>query len=282
MELSIIIVSYNVCDCLQACTDSLQIATQNIESELIVIDNNSSDDSPTFLQETLSNKPNTSIILNNENLGYAKACNQGIREAKGKFILLINPDTIVPPDCLKTVLSFMNITEHAGACGVKMYNAKGEYLKESKRGMPSLWNSFCKFSGLCNLFPKSKLLAGYYLGHLSEKQNAEIDVLTGAFMMIRLDILQKVGLFDEDYFMYAEDIDLSIRIKQNGYQNFFIADTSITHLKGESTRRSQLQKNFHFYNAMKIFVRKHYKRSVYRFILKMLITYASYIKPAKI
>lgn len=279
MKLSIIIVSYNVLDCLQTCIASIKSASADIETELIIIDNNSTDGSADFLKSGLSLKEN--LIINTENLGYAKACNQGIRIANGEYVLLLNPDTILENSSLSTVIAFMDKHSEAGASGVKMLNNKGQYLPESKRGVPSLWNSFTKFSGLCYLFPKSKLFAGYYLGHLSEQANAPVDVLTGAFMCIRKSVFVQTGLFDEDYFMYGEDVDFSLQVQKAGYKNYYLADTFITHLKGESTRRSKLKKNFHFYNAMKIFIKKHYHNPFTRSLILLLICCASVIRPAK-
>src|SRR5262245_12437770 len=200
--------------------------------EIIVVDNNSTDGSKEWLPSKFTD---IKYILNNENLGFAKACNQGFKISSGKYILFLNPDTLVPETCLKECISFFEAHEDTGAVGVRMINGNGKFLKESKRGNPSPATSFYKLFGLAALFPKSKTFAKYYQGHLSEKENNRVEVLSGAFLMVRRDVFERLNGFDEDFFMYGEDIDLSVRILKLGYKNYYLGKVEITHLKGGST-----------------------------------------------
>lgn len=254
--LSIIIVSYNVKYFLEQCLYSVQKAVSGIAAEIIVIDNNSTDNSVEYLQHRF---PNVQFVANKENTGYAKANNQGWQMAKGKYVLFLNPDTILSEDCLSLSLLKLEDTDAIGALGVHMLDGSGRFLPESKRGFPSPRASFFKLSGLINVFPRSTAIARYYLGHLPEKQNNEIDVLTGAYLMVKQEVLKKTGGFDERFFMYGEDIDLSYRIKQAGYKNFYLAASSIIHFKGESTKKDMAYTK-RFYKAMRIFVEKHYEK----------------------
>ena len=195
---------------------SVQKACTGLNAELIVVDNNSADNSIEFIS---SRFPSVQFIANSENLGFAKACNQGLQKAKGEYILFLNPDTIVPEDCFNLCISFFQSHPKAGALGVKMLDGSGKFLKESKRAFPSPLTSLYKLFGLAKLFPRSRTFARYHLGHLDENKSNEVDVLAGAFMMIRKEVLDKVGSFDETFFMYGEDIDLSYRIQQAGYKN---------------------------------------------------------------
>lgn len=268
MLLSIIIVNYNVKHFLEQCLHSVQKAIDHIppsttirlpahalKAQIIVVDNNSSDNSIDYL---LNLFPSVQFIHNKENVGFAKACNQGLRLATGKYILFLNPDTIVPEDCFQQCISFLEAKPEAGALGIKMLDGRGNFLKESKRSFPSPMTSFFKLFGLTTLFPNSKTFARYYLGHLNENENHEADVLAGAFMMIKKEVLDKTGGFDETFFMYGEDIDLSYRIQQAGYKNYYFAQSCILHFKGESTRKGTMNYVRMFYKAMSIFVRKHY------------------------
>lgn len=276
MKLSIIIVSYNAFDCLSSCMASLKKSHVKADTEIIIIDNASTDGTA----EALS-KANWEVqtIFNKDNRGYAKACNQGIKMATGNYVLLLNPDTVVAEDTLQFCIDFMEAEKDAGACGVRMVNCDNVFLKESKRGAPSVWNSFSKLSGLCKLFPASRFFSGYYRGEIPENAIAKVDVLTGAFMLVRSSVFEKVGLFDEDFFMYGEDVDFSMRIRNKGFSNYYIGERSIVHFKGESTRRSSLKKNYHFYNAMHIFINKHYKSSIVRVVLHSGIALAKFLRP---
>lgn len=255
MDISVIIVNYNVKYFLEQCLYSVQSALTNFKGEIIVVDNNSTDDSITYLQPRFAG---VHIIANKENTGFAKACNQGLAIAKGKYILFLNPDTIVPEDCFEKCIAFFNATQDAGALGIKMIDGSGAFLKESKRSFPSPLTSLFKLAGLSALFPKSKLFGRYHLGHLDNNQTHTVSVLAGAFMMIRKNILDTIGGFDETFFMYGEDIDLSYRIEEAGYKNYYFAGSTIIHFKGESTKKGSMNYVHLFYNAMSIFVRKHY------------------------
>lgn len=258
LQLSVIIVNYNVKYFLEHCLYAVYKAISAIKAEIIVIDNASSDGSMEYL---LYKFPEVIFIDNPVNLGYAKANNQGLKQARGEYILFLNPDTIVPEDCFDICMRFLESHPKAGACGVRMLDGSGRYLPESKRAFPSLQTSFYKMSGLTKLFPQSKTFARYYLGHFSENEDKEVDVLSGAFFMVRMKVLKQTGGFDEQFFMYGEDIDLSYRIQQAGYVNYYLAATSIIHFKGESTKKGNLNYVRLFYKAMSIFVNKHFTGS---------------------
>ncbi len=223
--------------------------------------------------------PSARFIANKENVGFAKACNQGSQQATGKYILFLNPDTILPEDCFQKCIFFFESTKDAGALGVKMLDGSGKFLKESKRSFPSPMTSLYKLFGLSKLFPRSKVFSKYHLGHLEENENHEVDVLAGAFMMIKKEVLDNFGGFDEAFFMYGEDVDLSYRIQKAGYKNYYLAETSIIHFKGESTRKGSMNYVKMFYNAMSIFVRKHYGGSRAGFFI-FLIYIAIWLRAA--
>ena len=252
-------------DLLENCLFSVQKAMLTIKGEIIIVDNNSNDGS----KENLAAKfPGAIFIFNNENLGFAKACNQGFKISSGDYILFLNPDTVLSETCLTDCISFFKIHEDAGAVGVRMLDNKGKFLKESKRGLPSPSASFYKLFGLTAIFPGSNKIAKYYQGHLPENENNPVEVLSGAFMMINKAVFEKVNGFDETFFMYGEDIDLSLRISQSGYKNYYLGKVSITHLKGGSTRYNKKYVQ-DFYGAMNLFVKKHYndKSTLYRLFL---------------
>ncbi len=254
MRLSVIIVSYNVYPFLDNCLRSVRQALNGLVAEIIVVDNASVDRTPQLVQHHF---PDVRLIANSDNVGFAKANNQGIKMASGEYILLLNPDTIVSEDTFSVCLAFMDDHPDAGALGVKMLDGSGQFLPESKRGLPTLLSSFLKMSGLYRLAPRSAKWNAYYQGHIGEDETARIDVLCGAFMCIRQSALLKTGLLDEDFFMYGEDIDLSYRITRAGYSIYYLPTTSIIHYKGESTRKSSLNYILTFYQAMLIFTRKH-------------------------
>src|SRR5688572_2203455 len=242
-----------------------------MEAETIVIDNSSTDNSLVFLQPKF---PEVSFIANKENTGFGKACNQGLSLSNGRYILFLNPDTIVPGDCFTKCISFFESHPDAGAVGVKMIDGSCKFLKESKRAFPSPLTSLYKLFGLSRLFPRSKTFSKYHLGHLDENENNEIDVLAGAYLMTKKEVLDKVGGFDEVFFMYGEDVDLSYRIQKSGYKNFYFAGSSIIHFKGESTRKGTMNYVRMFYNAMSIFVRKHYgsnRAGIFNFLSHLAI-----------
>lgn len=273
MELSIIIVNYNVKHFLEQCLYSVQKAVNNsgAETEIIVIDNHSKDNTLPFVRPSF---PCIKFFSNDENVGFAKACNQGYKLSCGKYVLFLNPDTIVPEDCFAKCLSFFELHPDAGAVGVKMLDGRGKLLKESKRAFPSPVTSLFKLFGFARLFPRSSTFSKYHLGHLDENENHEVDVLAGAFMMVRRNVFEKSGCFDEIFFMYGEDVDLSYRIQKMGYKNYYLAEASILHFKGESTRKGSLNYVRMFYNAMSIFVQKHYggsKANIFNFFIHVAI-----------
>lgn len=258
MQLSVIIVNYNVKYFLEQCLHSVQKACAGLETEIIVADNNSSDGSRTYLQD---NFPFVKFIWNSDNMGFAKANNLALQAATGNFILFLNPDTIVAEDSIKKCICFFEENTSAGAVGIRMFDGSGNFLKESKRAFPSPLTSLFKLSGLASLFPRSKVFARYHLGHLNENENHEVDVLAGAFMMMPKKVLEKTGNFDERFFMYGEDVDLSYRVQEAGYKNYYFAESTIIHFKGESTKRGSLNYVRLFYKAMNLFVKKHYSGS---------------------
>ncbi len=244
---------------------------QHIPAEVIVVDNNSVDGSADMMRQKF---PDITFIENKENVGFAKANNQGIAIAKGAYILLLNPDTVVEEDTFVKCIQFMESHPDAGAMGVKMLDGKGNFLPESKRGFPSPAVAFYKAFGLSKLFPKSKIFGRYHLGFLAENETHEVDVLAGAFMFIRKTALDKAGWLDPTFFMYGEDIDLSYRIVKAGYKNYYFADTRIIHYKGESTKKGTMNYVRMFYQAMIIFAQKHFSNSgagFYIFMLKVAI-----------
>ena len=269
MQLSIIIVNYNSRSLIEQCLVSVQKAIVGINAEIIIVDNNSTDGSEEYLPAKFQR---VKFIFNNENLGFAKACNQGFEISSGTYVLFLNPDTILTETCLKDCVSFFETHADAGAAGVRMLNEKGNFLKESKRGLPTPSTSFYKLFGLTAMFPRSGTIAKYYEGHLPENENNPVDVLSGAFMMIRREVFEKVNGFDGSFFMYGEDIDLSLRIGQQGYRNYYLGKISITHLKGGSTTYNYKYIR-DFYGAMNLFVQKHYKdkATLYRSFLHAAI-----------
>lgn len=257
MKLSVVIVNYNVKYFIWQCINSVLASKLDFEYEIIVVDNNSGDSSIEYLQQQF-NHPHIKYILNNHNCGFSRANNQAIKIAKGQYILLLNPDTIVGSNVINNVCNFMDNHSEAGAIGVKMINGSGIFLPESKRGYPSPWASFCKMSGLAALFQKSTLFGQYNLGFLDKDKIHEVPILAGAFMLIPQKVLDSVGLLDEAFFMYGEDIDLSYRIIKAGYKNYYLPET-IIHYKGESTNKWNSKYHKAFYDAMRIFYKKHHK-----------------------
>lgn len=271
MQLSIIIVNYNVKYFLEQCLVSVIKACTNIKAEIFVVDNNSTDGSKEFFDNRF---PTVKFLWESDNAGFAKANNKALKLATGNKILFLNPDTILPEDCLDKCLQFFSANSNTGALAVKMIDGSGVYLPESKRGFPTPLTSFFKITGLAKLFPSSSIAARYYLGNLPQDKNAVVDVVAGAFMMIDKKVVEKTGCFDEDYFMYAEDIDLSYRIQKAGYQNRYFAETTIIHFKGESTARQSAAYVQNFYGAMILFVQKHYSKLTAIFfavVLKLMI-----------
>jgi GT2 family glycosyltransferase len=255
MTLSIVIVNYNVRYFLEQCLRSIVPSSIGIAHEVIVVDNASTDGSREYLEPRFQW---VKFIWNQENKGYAVANNQGLAVSKGQFVLFLNPDTILSEQGLSTCIEHFRKHVKAGALGVRMIDGSGRFLRESKRSFITPLTAFYKLVGLSAIFPRSSFFARYHLGHLDPHQHHQIDVLAGAFMMVRKSVLQKTGGFDEQFFMYGEDIDLSYRIRKAGFENHYLPNPSIIHFKGESTRRHSLKYVQMFYGAMAIFARKHY------------------------
>lgn len=258
MKLSVIIVNYNVKAFLEQALLSVQKAMQKVPTEVFVVDNDSVDGSVQMVQEKF---PWVRLIANKKNVGFSAANNQGIKESTGEYVLLLNPDTVVEESTFEKIVRFMDEHPEAGGLGVRMIDGKGKFLPESKRGLPTPAVAFYKMCGLAKLFPKSKVFGRYHLKYLDEHETHEVEVLAGAFMLIRREALDKIGLLDETFFMYGEDIDLSYRITKGGYKNYYFPETTIIHYKGESTKKTSVNYVFVFYRAMVIFAQKHYKGS---------------------
>lgn len=274
MDLSVVIVNYNVQYFLDQCLKSVLRSGKDLQMEVFVVDNNSVDGSQEMIREKY---PQVHLTANQENAGFSKANNQAIRLAKGRYVLLLNPDTVVEDDTLSKVVRFMDEHPDAGGLGVKMLDGQGRFLPESKRGLPTPEVAFYKIFGLAKLFPKSKTFGRYHLGYLDHDETHVVDVLSGAFMMLRKEALEKTGSLDEDFFMYGEDIDLSYRITQAGYKNYYFPGTRIIHYKGESTKKSSVNYVLVFYNAMVIFARKHFSRQN-AWLFSTLINLAVYFR----
>ena len=249
-------------------------ATKSIDAEVFVVDNNSVDGSVEMVREKF---PNVHLIANKDNLGFSKANNQAMRIAKGEYILLLNPDTVVEEETFTKCCDFMDDHLDAGGLGVKMVDGSGNFLSESKRALPTPEVAFYKIFGLSKFFPRSKKFGKYHLGYLDENETHEIEILAGAFMLMRKKALDKVGLLDEDYFMYGEDIDLSWRLIKGGYKNYYYPHTRIIHYKGESTKRTSVNYVFVFYGAMVIFAKKHFSSGSAN-LFAFLIHTAIYLK----
>lgn len=273
-KLSVIIVNYNVEFFLEQCLNSVKKALEKVSGEVFVVDNNSIDGSVEMVKTKF---PEVKLLANKDNRGFSKANNQAIEIAKGEYVLLLNPDTVVEEDTFEKVISFMDQHPDAGALGVRMLDGRGKFLPESKRGLPTPIVAFYKIFGLSKLFPKSKRFGQYHLGHLSEFETNEIDILSGAFMLMRKTALDKVGLLDEAFFMYGEDIDLSYRIQKGNYKNYYYPEARIIHYKGESTKKSSVNYVFVFYRAMVIFAEKHFSQKNAK-LFSFLINCAIYFR----
>jgi len=266
MKLSIIIVSYNVRSYLEQCLQSVQKALEGIEGEVWVVDNNSQDDSVDVLRR---NYPWVRLIANTENMGFARANNLAIRQSQSDYVLLLNPDTVVEEPTLRGVLDFMDAHPEAGGAGVMMHNADGTLAPESRRGLPTPWVAGLKMLGFTSR---------YYMSHLPWDEPGRIDVISGAFCFLRRKALDQIGLLDEDFFMYGEDIDLSYRLLKGGWQNWYLP-FSIIHYKGKSTQKTEYRYVHIFYQAMLIFFRKHYSHLsfIYAIPVKMAIYFRALI-----
>jgi len=270
VKLSVIIVNYNVKYFLEQCLKAVQKAMQGIDGEVWVVDNNSVDGSVEMVSQKF---PDIHLIANSKNTGFSVANNQAIKLAKGEYVLLLNPDTVVEEDSFSKCISFMDAHPEAGALGVRMVDGSGNFLPESKRGLPTPEVALYKMFGLNKLFPKSRKFGRYHLGFLPENEVNEVEVLAGAYMFMRRMALEKVGLLDEAFFMYGEDIDLSYRIIKGGYKNYYFPQTSIIHYKGESTKKGSANYVRIFYQAMVIFARKHYSGSKSGLLIFLINTF---------
>ncbi len=279
LKLSVIIVNYNVKYYLDQCIRSVLRAFKemNTPAEIIVVDNHSADGSVDYLEQRYPQKlfPMVRFVRSAHNLGFARANNIAIRQSRGEYVLLLNPDTIVGEDALKASVDFMDVHEDAGAVGVRMLGAQGRRAMESRRGLPTPMVSFFKMLGFCNRWPHHRLFGKYYMGYLPWDEPCQIEVVSGAYCMLRRKALDEVGLLDEDFFMYGEDIDLSYRVLKGGYHNYYLP-VDILHYKGESTQKSSFRYVHVFYEAMLIFFRKHY--SGMTFLLSLPIKTAIYAK----
>lgn len=274
VKLSVIIVNYNVKHFIEQCLFSVFKAAEALPCEIFVVDNNSVDGSTTLIKEKF---PHVILIENKINTGFSVANNQAIKLAKGEFVLLLNPDTVVQEDTFSKIINFMEQTPDAGGLGVKMLDGQGNFAPESKRGLPTPEVAFYKMFGFSKFFPRSKKFGKYHLSYLDENDIHSVDVLSGAFMLIRKSVLDNIGFLDETFFMYGEDIDLSYRITKSGFKNYYFPKTQIIHYKGESTKRSSLNYVIIFYNAMAIFSKKHFSGSN-AFVFNMLIRFAILLK----
>lgn len=266
MEITIVIVSYQAKYFLEQTLRSAIEAVDGLDCEIIVVDNNSADGTAAWVKERFGRQ--VRVVENEHNVGFGRANNQAIEQAQGRYTLILNPDTIVTAQCLQACRQWMAAHPDCGAIGVHMIDGDGHFLPESKRAFPTPWVSFCKIFGLSQLFPRSRWLAKYHLRYLAEREPHAVDILSGAFMFCRTTLLQQVGGFDEDFFMYGEDIDLSYRLVKAGFQNWYLP-ASIVHYKGESTRKESMRYVKVFYEAMLIFYRKHFPR--YRAVLYPVI-----------
>lgn len=275
MKLAVIIVNYNVKYFLKQCLESVYNSTNLSDIEVYVVDNDSKDGSVEMVTESF---PEVKLITNKVNVGFSTANNQAIKQTNAEYVVLLNPDTLVQSTSFEKVIQFMDTHPDAGGLGVKMIDGNGKFLPESKRGLPTPEVAFYKIFGFSKLFPKSRNYGKYHLGYLDNDSTHQIDVLSGAFMVMRKETLNQVGLLDEDFFMYGEDIDLSYRITQGGYKNYYYPGTTIIHYKGESTKKSSVNYVYVFYKAMAIFAKKHFehnKASLFSKLIKIAIFFSA-------
>jgi GT2 family glycosyltransferase len=275
MQLSVVILNYNVRYFLELCVLSVQNALEGIDGEIIVVDNNSSDDSCAMMQQHF---PEIRLIQNKENLGFPKGNNSGAAQAKGRYSCVLNPDTVVAEDTFTKVLAFAESKKNLGIVGVKLIDGTGNFLPESKRGTPTPFVAFTKMFGLYKIRPKFEVFGKYYAQHLSEDETGKVDILVGAFMLMKRKLYQGLGGFDENCFMYSDDIDISYRALQKGKDNYYFTETTILHYKGESTIKNGVYVK-RFQEAMNFFYTKHFKVSVlFSVVTKVGIGLFSFIK----
>jgi GT2 family glycosyltransferase len=259
MQLSVIILNYNVSHFLELCVLSVQNAIQNSDAEIIVVDNNSSDESCQMMKRRF---PKVTLIENKQNTGFPKGNNIGVIQAKGEYICILNPDTVVAEDTFEKILNAKLWHLNTGIIGCKLIDGTGNFLPESKRGIPTPWVAFTKIFGCYKLFPKSKFFNQYYAQQLHENETGKVDILVGAFMIMQRQLYNEIGGFDENCFMYADDIDLSYRVLLKGKSNYYFHETTVIHYKGESTVKDATYMK-HFREFMNFFYQKHFKRSLF-------------------
>ena len=269
MQLSVIILNYNVRYFLEQCVLSVQKALEHIDGEIIVIDNASSDDSCEMMKTKF---PQIKLIENKDNLGFPKGNNIGVAQANGEYICILNPDTVVAEETFLKILNTENWTLNTGIIGCRLIDGAGNFLPESKRGVPTPWVAFTKIFGLYKVFPKTNLFNKYYAQHITENESGYVDILVGAFMMMKRDLYLEVGGFDENCFMYSDDIDLSYLVLKTGRKNYYFHETSVIHYKGESTVRDGTYMK-RFREAMQFFYKKHFKKS---FIFDVMMQIGSF------
>ncbi len=257
MQLSVVILNYNVKHFLEICIKSVQKAIENINGEIIVVDNASNDGSKEMMQHIF---PDVTYLYQTENSGFPKGNNIGVNHAKGAFICILNPDTIVAEDTFEILLKEYQSLKNPGILGCRLIDGSGKFLPESKRGVPTPWVAFTKVASLYKVFPKTKWFNKYYAQHISEKETGKVDILVGAFMFMKRDLYLEVGGFDEGCFMYADDIDLSYMVSKTGLQNYYVPKTTVIHFKGESTLKDG-KYMMRFKEAMQFFYQKHFKSS---------------------
>ncbi|MGO2103683.1 MAG: glycosyltransferase family 2 protein [Psychroflexus halocasei] len=258
MELSVVILNYKVPHYLMLCLDSVSKAIKNMKAEIIVIDNNSEDES---LALTNQYYPEVKTIANKENSGFSKANNLAVKQAKGEYLCVLNPDTVVTEDCFEKLLKLHQHKEKLGAIGTQLIDGKGYFLPESKRNIPNPKVAFQKLMG------QDK---DYYNNNLQTHENGKTDVLVGAFMFLKRQDYLTVKGFDEDFFMYGEDIDLSYKLLKNKLNNYYAGDIKTIHFKGESTVKNK-QYYDRFFGAMLIFYKKHYNNKLLEYSLKFAL-----------
>jgi len=275
MQLSIVILNYNVRHFLEQCVLSVQKATQNFNAEIIVVDNNSQDDSCQMIKDRF---PDVILIENKENLGFPKGNNIGVKIASGRYICILNPDTVVAEDTFEKVLAFAKKQENLGIMGCKLIDGTGNFLPESKRGIPTPFVAFTKIFGLYKIFPGIKSFGKYYASHLNENQTGKVEILVGAFMFMKKETYEEVGGFDERYFMYGEDIDLSFSVLKSGKSNYYFHETTVIHYKGESTVKDEKYLK-RFQQGMDLFYEKNMKSSAFfSLFMKMGMFFFSFAK----
>ena len=272
MQLTVIILNYNVRYFLEQCVLSVQKALESIDGEIIVVDNNSSDDSCVMMKQRF---PNIKLIENAANLGFPKGNNIAVAEAKGEYICILNPDTVVAEDTFTKILAFAEKQTNLGIVGCKLIDGTGKFLPESKRGIPTPWVAFTKIFGLYKI---AKVFGKYYASHLSENQTGKVEILVGAFMVMKRNLYNEIGGFDENCFMYSDDIDLSYRFLLKGKHNYYFHETTVIHYKGESTVKDEIYLK-HFREFMNFFYQKHFKPSLFfAFFMKIGVVYFSLVK----